>query len=146
MSFPLSQESISKKYFTSIPNGILSKKLTCAEFYAIAYHFYSKIPLPASTWRRLLEKEVAEEFFYTQEQIVEKLKSKQPQHIEGALHICEWCDATTFVLHVHHYPIPKCKGGTETVDVCANCHCEYHFLKNAQYRVKSEFMFEVNHG
>lgn len=37
---------------------------------------------------------------------------------------CEWCNCTT--TQQHHYPIPKSKGGTETVSVCANCHFEFH--------------------
>lgn len=40
--------------------------------------------------------------------------------------ICEWCGRQSYVLHEHHYPIPKCDGGTETVSICPNCHYTYH--------------------
>lgn len=41
---------------------------------------------------------------------------------------CEWCGCKTMVLHQHHYPIPKKNKGTETVNICPNCHYEYHSL------------------
>ncbi|HET8886800.1 MAG TPA: hypothetical protein VFM70_10665 [Salinimicrobium sp.] len=44
--------------------------------------------------------------------------------------VCEWCEVKTSVLHSHHYPIPKSKGGTATVDICPNCHHEFHFAQN----------------
>lgn len=43
-------------------------------------------------------------------------------------HSCAWCGGKTFALQEHHYPIPKHKGGTETVLICPNCHYEYHAL------------------
>ena len=39
---------------------------------------------------------------------------------------CEWCNCTTIATQQHHYPIPRSKGGTETVSICANCHFEFH--------------------
>lgn len=41
---------------------------------------------------------------------------------------CEWCGAKTYALQRHHYPIPKHKGGKETVLICPNCHYEYHSI------------------
>ena len=41
---------------------------------------------------------------------------------------CEWCGHTTFALQQHHFPIPKSKGGTQTVLICPNCHYEYHLI------------------
>lgn len=43
---------------------------------------------------------------------------------------CSWCGISTVCLHEHHYPIPACKGGTETVGICPNCHQEFHTLEN----------------
>ena len=40
--------------------------------------------------------------------------------------ICEWCGCKTTLLHKHHYPIPKRMGGKETVNICSNCHNEFH--------------------
>lgn len=44
---------------------------------------------------------------------------------------CEWCGNNTIVLHEHHYPLKKSKGGTETVNICPNCHYEFHALENS---------------
>ena len=41
---------------------------------------------------------------------------------------CQWCGVRTFALQDHHYPIPRSKGGIETVRICPNCHYEYHLL------------------
>lgn len=41
---------------------------------------------------------------------------------------CEWCGLYTFAIQEHHYPIPKSKGGKETVRICPNCHSEYHLI------------------
>jgi len=42
--------------------------------------------------------------------------------------VCEWCGGKSLVLHEHHYPIQKKDGGTETVNICPNCHYEFHHL------------------
>lgn len=42
--------------------------------------------------------------------------------------ICEWCNEKVPVLQLHHYPIPKSKGGTETVKICPNCHYGFHSM------------------
>ena len=39
---------------------------------------------------------------------------------------CVWCHCFTTTIHHHHHPIPKCQGGTEIVEICANCHAEFH--------------------
>lgn len=41
---------------------------------------------------------------------------------------CEWCGNKTYALQEHHFPIPKSKGGKETVLICPNCHYEYHAI------------------
>ena len=41
---------------------------------------------------------------------------------------CEWCGTKTIAIQQHHYPIPRNKGGAETVNICPNCHCEFHKL------------------
>lgn len=48
--------------------------------------------------------------------------------------VCKWCGGKSIVLQKHHYPIPRAKGGTETVSVCPNCHYGFHYLEN-QLRV-----------
>jgi len=44
--------------------------------------------------------------------------------------ICEWCKIKTIILHKHHFPIEKRKGGNDIVNICPNCHSEYHFIKS----------------
>ena len=57
----------------------------------------------------------------------EELKDLTIQ-MSGKGYKCEWCGNSTSILHEHHYPIPKHKGGTEIVKICPNCHCTYHKL------------------
>ena len=61
------------------------------------------------------------------EDVSEKLKSKKLYGLGYGEEVCEWCGCYTAVLHKHHYPIPKSKGGTETVNICPNCHHEFHY-------------------
>jgi len=48
---------------------------------------------------------------------------------EGSF-ICDWCEKKTFVLHEHHYPIPKKFKGNKTVNICPNCHYTFHHMEN----------------
>jgi len=43
---------------------------------------------------------------------------------------CSWCDCQTLVLSNHHFPVPAKEGGMDTVEICSNCHTEYHYLIN----------------
>lgn len=67
---------------------------------------------------------------------------KQPQTLGESdetffPNICAWCECATAHLHAHHWPVPKSEGGTETVDICPNCHMEYHALVDgSSYRLK----------
>ncbi len=47
---------------------------------------------------------------------------------------CEWCGCKTSVLNKHHYPVPKRDGGTETVNICSNCHNEFHLREGKKDR------------
>lgn len=46
--------------------------------------------------------------------------------------ICEWCGIKTFVLCEHHFPIPKRDGGNKTVNICPNCHNNFHFIESTK--------------
>lgn len=39
---------------------------------------------------------------------------------------CEWCGQECYILNKHHFPISAKDGGTETVDICPNCHYTFH--------------------
>jgi hypothetical protein len=41
---------------------------------------------------------------------------------------CHFCGYNTTFLDKHHFPVRASKGGTETIDLCANCHREFHHI------------------
>lgn len=55
------------------------------------------------------------------------LQDKTPQYIAGGV-VCEWCQGETLRLHSHHFPVSAKDNGEETVEICPNCHDEYHCL------------------
>ena len=59
----------------------------------------------------------------------EEIKEIVLKEKETAKYICEWCGCKCNILNEHHYPIPKSKGGTETVKICPNCHSEFHSVE-----------------
>ena len=69
---------------------------------------------------------------YDEDAIVKFLKSKKPIKFDCPIHfpiaICEWCDSETYCLSRHHYPKRKTHGGSAIVNICGNCHQEFHFL------------------
>ena len=77
------------------------------------------------------------------EEVVAILKEKEGQRIHHSsslsIDICDWCHAEAYALHNHHHPIPKKSGGTAVVQICANCHYEFHILSDSvQYRPSQE--------
>lgn len=59
----------------------------------------------------------------------EEIKEIVLKEKENAKFVCEWCGRKCNILNEHHYPIPKSKGGTETVKICPNCHAEFHSVE-----------------
>lgn len=49
------------------------------------------------------------------------------------IYTCAWCKSDTFILHEHHHPTPKSEGGKEIVQLCPNCHFEYHYLERLRF-------------
>lgn len=64
---------------------------------------------------------------YRNKFIVNDLKNKNLHGFGYGSKICEWCGISTSVLHKHHHPIPKSRGGIKTVGICPNCHHEFHY-------------------
>lgn len=91
--------------------------------------------LSEQEWKILKAESLAEETFADVSQIESFLRLKIPIKIEIPLgirkFICDWCQSQTFCPHDHHYPVPKFKGGTETISICPNCHSEFHFLEKS---------------
>lgn len=46
---------------------------------------------------------------------------------------CDWCGCKTTILHKHHYPVPKRLGGKDIVNICSNCHNEFHLAEGQLY-------------
>ena len=56
------------------------------------------------------------------------LKSKNCSGMGIGEIICEWCNCKTLSAQEHHHPVPKHIGGESVVNICANCHQEYHAM------------------
>lgn len=52
--------------------------------------------------------------------------------------VCSWCGCRTYILHRHHFPKRRKDGGQETVDICPNCHANFHFLTDTMLYVLSK--------
>jgi hypothetical protein len=60
-------------------------------------------------------------------EIVSQLQYTCYNHRGYGANVCSWCHISVFILHQHHYPIPKSQGGQETVGICPNCHYNFHY-------------------
>jgi hypothetical protein len=43
---------------------------------------------------------------------------------------CQWCGGKCLILHSHHHPIKRSEGGVITVDICPNCHSNFHAVED----------------
>ena len=108
--------------------------------------FYGKTKTCVTDWFTELEKEglIKQKPIPTQEEIVSLLAKKNLIGFGIGSRICEWCEVTTMILHKHHYPIQKKDGGKKTVDICPNCHHEFHcFNQDKIYQITSD-LTELN--
>jgi predicted transcriptional regulator len=143
--------------YTAIPNIIFDywmHKLDHATFkiiflmsgktilYPVGYQYLTeKTGLTKNTVYKsikiLLSKDlIREKKPYDQEIVVEYLKSRISERTYSKLtenSFCSWCQCDTSILHKHHYPIPKKDKGKLTVDICANCHSEFHYLTESRF-------------
>lgn len=62
----------------------------------------------------------------------ENIKNEMLNQKDDNTQVCEWCGINTSVLHKHHYPIPKRYGGKDVVNICSNCHNEFHNLESKE--------------
>jgi hypothetical protein len=44
---------------------------------------------------------------------------------------CLFCGYKGCAIDRHHYPIRRKNGGEKTIDLCANCHREFHYLADS---------------
>ncbi len=95
-------------------------------------------------WKKIECEGLAVKVKYFQEEIKDILCKKSSclitQIDDTSIYICQWCKSQTYRLNAHHFPIAKKDGGKETVDICANCHSEFHWLvDHYHYKVKEEY-------
>lgn len=91
-----------------------------------------------SNIRKLEKLGILPKNIHSPQEIAEILKNKPTEGV--GRHVCEWCSRKTLLLHEHHFPISKLKGGTETVRICGTCHYEYHHLQ------KKGWSLEISDG
>lgn len=62
-------------------------------------------------------------------------QKRTPEDIKSILtslpktNYCTWCKTKVLFLVEHHFPIPKIKGGKNTVYICPSCHHAFHVLE-----------------
>lgn len=134
--FVLNKNNPEKRFYTSVPNSIFELGLKPREVAVYLTSYYPGNSIPLKLWKIFEKKGLAEKFSYSEDQIIQIIKSKSPQNLPGSNKCCEWCNCTTHALHKHHYPLKKCHGGQFVVNICPNCHYEYHFLADVKYRIK----------
>lgn len=102
-----------------------------------------------SSWATLVDSGVIEKLSdFTPQEVQQIIVSKTP-HLTSIQfnQVCEWCKCKTPVLHRHHYPVLKSKGGIETVDICPNCHAEFHYLMDTpRYRFTQKLINSITGG
>lgn len=99
----------------------------------IAKHIGVAVSTTRDAVKELLQKELVEEFTYSNEDALAIILAKTPQVIGGFDLHCEWCNGITACLQEHHYPVRKSAGGAEIVNICPSCHYEFHFLTDTTF-------------
>ena len=142
LEFEIQEEYPDHHYRTEIPNRLLDARLAPLKLYLVIMHFVEGKDISLSDWKYFDEKGLVETFSYYNDEILRILKSKNPQNCDSKK-ICEWCNGRSYVLQKHHFPIKRCDKGKETVNICPNCHYEFHYLSEVKYKFKNEFVVEV---
>lgn len=81
--------------------------------------------------KRLEQMDLLSKVFITPVEAEVELLQKNLKGFGVGYKECQWCGIKTIAIEEHHYPIPACKGGTETVSICPTCHSEYHRMTDA---------------
>jgi len=117
----------------SIVYDYISKKIANGRYFLDLDDFYNDLPiLSKRTIGRCIEQLVlAGNIIKVPLTSLDKFKIISAKKMNGlgiGNRICEWCGYKSTVIHRHHYPISRRDKGTEIVNICANCHCEFHHL------------------
>lgn len=143
------EQEQTKAYYAIIPANVVSNKKISAGaklFYSdllsiskengkcyVSTSFYSDLlnvsKSTINVWLKELNKENL--IIFKKHDMSEELKKLNLNNLGFGDRTCEWCKIKTAVLHKHHYPIPKRKGGVDIVNICPNCHHTFHFYEKS---------------
>jgi hypothetical protein len=116
-------------------------------FFPILSHLLGIKLLRNSDLKRMFKYGGIEKIKYTEEEVISILKSKMPQKVDrlkcNLFDVCDWCKAETYNLHKHHYPIKRSKGGQTTVEICPNCHYEFHSLIDREIYLPAQVLVKA---
>lgn len=94
----------------------------------------------SSILKSLIRKEYLRTHSYSDKEVFEII-SKGITYEDG----CFFCGYSKSYLDKHHYPIRAKDGGKDTIDICSNCHREFHeladFNRNVYFTNKTERLF-----
>lgn len=145
-----------KEGYVFVPNILIDKYMpiiTNSAFYILMRIYHLERPVIASdlfndldisnrtvqrSFEELLSHKLINKFFFTEEKIISSLKTKTQISFDNPIYrtnSCAWCESQAYILHKHHYPIPRSLGGEEVIEICPNCHCEYHFLMDNTFYI-----------
>ena len=88
----------------------------------------------------LVEAELLDQHKLSVYEIQGIISAKRPQSSSNPIFdkVCSWCGSNTSILHGHHFPIPQRDGGQKIVNICPNCHYEFHTLENSKFYSATE--------
>ncbi len=103
--------------------------------FKICNHYYFRQNISTRDWKKLINMGLARKICFNPDEIKHFVSHKSPHQILGMPTYCEcgWCKCKTYRLHSHHFPVSNKDKGVKTVEICAQCHDEYHFLKECLY-------------
>lgn len=118
---------------SSLVYGYLLLKSSKSRYFLDLDDIYNDIPIIGKrTISRCIDKLISAKFVIkfdlTSEEKFEAISGKKMKGMGIGNKTCEWCECNTTVLHNHHFPIPRKLRGVETVNICPNCHYEFHHL------------------
>jgi hypothetical protein len=122
-SYCLDKELVARSNFkTALVFAVIKQDVTCD-------------PKEISQTTSLSIKRVKESIKWLTENYYIEASASTPEQLKRMViecnksEVCEWCGDKVFMLHEHHYPIPKREGGEDTVRICPNCHSTFHQLE-----------------
>ncbi|MBY9013617.1 MAG: hypothetical protein KGD70_14680 [Candidatus Lokiarchaeota archaeon] len=119
----------------SIIYDYLVSKISEKEYFLDIDDIYNDLPIIGrTTMINLVNKMIMDgylkEIVLTNIEKYKIISNKQMDGLGIGNRTCDWCSCKTTTLHKHHYPIQKKDGGIQLVNICPNCHYEFHHLKS----------------